>query len=149
VYRRESGEWLLQGAVTRDARGQLQYVDTDVRPGVRYSYRLGVRIGDQELFLGEVSVVVPTSTTLSLAGVSPNPTNRDMWVTFTIPDAEPASLSLWDISGRRLRARNVGTMGAGRHVVNLAEGLSLAPGVYVLRLERAGQVRTGRVSVIR
>ncbi len=149
VYRLDGGEWTLKGAVTRDVRGQLRYVDEDVRPGVRYSYRLGVRIGDQELFMGEVSVVVPGRATLSLSGVTPNPTDRDMWVTFALPDAAPASLSLWDISGRRLRSREVGPLGGGRHVLNVAEGLTLAPGVYILRLERAGQVVTERVSVLR
>jgi hypothetical protein len=149
VYRLEDGEWLLKTAVTRDGSDHLVYVDQDVKPGKRYSYRLGVRDGATEIFLGEVTVVVPSRFALRIDSVRPNPTDRDVWVSFTLPENSHATLSMWDVAGRRVRVREVGTLGLGRHVLDLTAGEPLAAGVYLVRLEQAGRVAVGRVSVVR
>jgi hypothetical protein len=114
-----------------------------------YEYRLGVLDGAREVFVGDVSVTVPKGWGLALAGVSPNPTGRDAWVTFALPTSEPATLSLHDIAGRRIHLQPVGSLGAGRHVLNLAHGLDLPPGLYLIRLEQAGKTATRRICVIR
>ena len=54
-----------------------------------------------------------------------------------------------DLAGRRILARDVDTLGAGDHVVDLTEGLKLAPGVYLLRLTRGDESVTARAVVIR
>jgi hypothetical protein len=43
----------------------------------------------------------------------------------------------------------VGPLAAGRHVVELAEARSLAPGVYVIRLSFAGRTLQARGVVMR
>jgi hypothetical protein len=149
VYRLEDDEWLLKGAVTRTGSGQLIYEDRDVTPGKRYAYRLGVRDGTIERFMGEVSIVVPSRFTLRIDGVRPNPTDRDVWVSFTLPVDGSATLSLVDVTGRRVRFREVGSLGRGRHVLDLAEGELLPAGVYIVRLEQGGKASSKRVSVVR
>ena len=124
-------------------------VDTDVFPGVKYSYRLGVREGGFEQYFGEVSVIVPSLNYLRIESVRPNPTSREVWVSFTLPQGGPARLSLIDIGGRRVRAREVGSLGPGKHLLDLGAGLHLPTGVYVVRLEQGGKVETSRVSVVR
>ena len=57
-------------------------------------------------------------------------------------------LELLDLSGRRLLAREVGSLGAGRHTMNLAEGRGVAPGVYWVRLAQGANARGTRVVVI-
>ncbi len=149
VYRLEDGEWYLKGAVTRDGASQLVYRDDDVSPGKRYAYRLGVRDGATERFMGEVSVVVPSRFSLRIDAVRPNPTERDVWVSFTLPVEGSATLSLVDITGRRVRFRDVGSLGRGRHVLDLGAGDLLPAGIYVVRLEQGGKVSSKRVSVVR
>jgi hypothetical protein len=68
---------------------------------------------------------------------------------FSLPDAASARLELSDLAGRRILARDVGTLGPGEHVVDLAEGRRLPPGVYMLRLTRGGESLTARAVVIR
>jgi hypothetical protein len=46
-------------------------------------------------------------------------------------------------------SRDVGTMGPGRHVVDLAEGRAFAAGVYLVRLMQRATHRTVRVAVMR
>ena len=51
----------------------------------------------------------------------------------TIPSG-PAKLAVYDVSGRVMSRREVGSLGAGRHVVSIGAPGTLAPGVYVVRL---------------
>jgi tripartite motif-containing protein 71 len=85
-----------------------------------------------------------------LDGVRPNPTSgRTLAVAFALPSAEPAQLEVSDVMGRLVTRRDVGAMGAGPHVVDLASGRTLAPGLYLVRLSQGTQARVARVVVIR
>jgi hypothetical protein len=120
-----------------------------VTPGTRYGYRLGVMEAGQEVCLGETWVDVPVALQLALAGPRSNPARDDLSVAFSLPDASPARLELFDVSGRRISAREVGTLGAGNHIVTLGDGRRLAPGTYLLRLSQATRSVTVRAVVLR
>lgn len=150
VYRRAEGEdWVTMGDRSPDGSGLIVFEDRNVVPGGRYTYRLGLHDETGETFAGDVEVEVPTAAPRALAilGVSPNPADRVMWVTFSLPGAEPATLELLDIAGRRVRVRTIA--GAGRQTIDLAAGGALPPGVYVVRLTQAGASAVSRVSVVR
>ena len=61
-------------------------------------------------------------------------------------------LALFDIGGRRVRTLVNGALAAGRHTIAWdgrgQSGEKLAPGVYIARLEGAGQRWTRRVTLI-
>ena len=91
-------------------------------------YALGVDRGNAVLALQPTNPVVGAATArFSLAGWS------------------PASLAVYDISGRRVVSREVGSGGPGWHTVQLGE---LPPGVYVVRLTQAGHRLSSRMTVI-
>ena len=86
----------------------------------------------------------------ALSGVLPNPSRGDrLDVTFSLPSDAPAQLALFDVGGRRVTSVEVGELGAGRHVVDLARRAPIRSGVYFVRLTRGAQVVTTRVAVIR
>jgi len=148
VYRStDDGEWTGLGTVSPDGTGQIVYEDRAVTAGTRYHYRLGVVENGQESFLGEVTVEVPAAAALAIEAIRPNPADREMWVSFSLPLSEPATLDLIDVSGRRVREQVVS--GTGRHAVDLAAGNRLAPGVYLVRLTQAGKSVVMRASVVR
>ena len=150
VYRRTATSgWTAVATVAADGTGRLAYEDTRVTAGARYGYRLGVRGNGGEAFFAETWVDVPRALELSLQGARPNPALRELWVSFALPTAAPATLSLFDLAGRRVRVRDVGSMGAGEHRVRLDEGGSLAAGIYVVRLAQAARTLTRQVTVIR
>jgi hypothetical protein len=124
------------------------YEDTRVTAGARYGYRLGVMEAGREVFLGETWVDVPATLQLSLAFRS-NPTREDLGVAFSLPDASPARLELFDVGGRRIASREVGTLGAGSHIVTLGDGRRFAPGVYLLRLSQGTRSLKARGVVVR
>src|SRR5207344_1739845 len=65
----------------------------------------------------------------------PNPARLGRFrVDLVLPTDTPASLALFDVAGRRVMTREVGSLGAGRHAVDVADGTALAPGVYLVRL---------------
>jgi hypothetical protein len=148
VYRRtDGGDWTDLGQVTPDGTGRIVFEDRDVAAATRYHYRLGIREGAEETFAGEVVVDVPGRVELAIEEVRPNPSDRQMWVSVTLPGSGPATLQLIDVGGRLVRDLSVA--GPGRRTVDLAAGPRLTPGVYVIRLSQAGVSMVRRVSVVR
>ena len=159
VYRRivdsnGLGTWVAVGSITSDANDRLQYQDTSVTQGVQYGYVLGFIQGGTERQLGETTVTVPRRgeippSTLALRGAVPNPAGLDILIFFTLPNAGPARLELWDIAGRIITRHDVGWQGAGEHFDALNDRtFRVRPGVYLVRLLQGGQSITKRVSVM-
>ena len=149
VYRRSAGDaWKDVGQVSPDGSGRLVYEDRRVSPGVRYGYRLGLLDQGGEIMMGETWVDVPLLPQFALAGVSPNPAARDLAVAFSLPDASPARLEVFDLAGRRILARDVGSLGGGSHVLRLGEARDLVAGIYTIRLTRGNRGLTTRAVIV-
>lgn len=92
----------------------------------------------------------PPPVELVLRAVGPNPTRGGaLTVCFTLPSGTAASLELLDVAGRRIAAREVGSLGAGQHTLDLGEGQHLAPGLYLVRLTQGANTRVKRVVVLK
>ena len=101
---------------------------------------------------GRTQVGVPQEAplTFSLEGAPINPSSGvGMKVVFSQPAAAKAQLELLDIAGRRLAVREVGSLGAGRHTVDMAEGRKMTSGVYWVRLIHGQDKNVVKVVVIR
>jgi hypothetical protein len=86
----------------------------------------------------------------TLGRVFPNPLRGDaLLVSLSLPDASPAELSLFDLRGRRMTRRRVQVESSGPVVITLHAPDPLAPGIYLLRLERAGRTISRKISVVR
>ena len=99
---------------------------------------------------GTTGVGEEGTVTFALEGVRPIPASgRSLNVAFALPTRAGARLELLDVSGRRVLVREVGSLGAGRHTVNLAEGHRVMPGLYWVRLAQGPSRLTTRVAVIK
>ena len=67
-------------------------------------------------------------------------------VAFSLPGAGAAELELMDVAGRRIARRDVGTLGAGRHEIELAR--ALPSGLYLVRLRQGPYARTLKTVVL-
>ena len=84
-----------------------------------------------------------------LEGVRPNPSRGDrLSVGLVLSTVARARLELVDVSGRRVAEREVGTLGPGRHAVDLAERRHLPAGLYLLRLTQGANTRVVRAVVL-
>ncbi|MBI1797503.1 MAG: T9SS type A sorting domain-containing protein [Candidatus Eisenbacteria bacterium] len=154
LYRGPSGFTASPGTLIAESP-DTGYVDND--PSASLSdYRLSVvDIHGNE---GPPSVAVPQSTVavddvapieLALRGTIPNP-SRDgrLRVSFALPNAHRASLELLDVAGRLVAALEVGSLGAGRHTVDLANRTRPRAGIYFLRLVQDARQLRSRVVVL-
>lgn len=150
VYRRTINDsWSARGQTSADGNGAIIYEDSKVLGETRLGYRLGVRESGREVYLGETWVDIPRALALALDGSRPNPSRKDLTIAFSLPDASSAYLEVLDLAGRRIEGRDVGMLGPGNHVLRLAEGRDLAPGVYLLRLAHRGCFLTARAVIVR
>ncbi|MFI5371476.1 MAG: kelch repeat-containing protein [Candidatus Eisenbacteria bacterium] len=157
VFRSGPGQpWTSVATVQAETNGAVTYVDDAVVPGTHYSYELAVSSQRGEEVGGLVSVLVPGATgvtqgpdvAFALHGVRPNPVVGRFNVSFRLPNADPARVEVIDVNGRRLITREVGGLGAGVHDVDLGSSRDFAPGMYFVRLSRAGQSLTTRAVVM-
>jgi hypothetical protein len=90
---------------------------------------------------------VPGDHGLVLRGARPNPARHGLFVEFALTSDEPAELSVYDLTGRRVLQRELIGLGAGAHVHDLGAGSDLAAGVYLIRL-RQGDRTASRKAVV-
>ena len=151
AYRRTlEGEWTAIGAPRVSGTGMLVVEDSDVQAGARYGYRLGSpNTSGTEDLSEEVWIDVPTTLALTvLEGAVPNPSSGRLTAAFTLATNGPARLELVDVAGRTLRSMDVGSFGAGRHLVPVSAGRPLSAGTYFLRLVAAGRTLSRSVVVL-
>ena len=84
---------------------------------------------------------------LLLRAPAPNPAREAITLRFSLPDARPATLTLFDVAGRALRTSQA--IGAGEHTVRWDDAGALSPGLYLAQLRQGAEQRTARVVVTR
>jgi hypothetical protein len=125
--REEATVWQEIGMASADGTGRITWTDSDVRRGTRYGYR--VVVGD--VVAGEVWVAVPNGLGLAVSRTS-NPSLASFQASLELPEDAPATLEVFDVSGRHVLTREIS--GRGQHVIDLSDGLR--SGLYFLRLHQ-------------
>jgi hypothetical protein len=150
IHRRAAREdWRSIAVAAADGSGRIVFEDRQVTPGRRYEYRIRLATDGDSDWTGRASVEVPIAFVLALAGASPNPAAGEVSVQFTLASAGPSTLELIDASGRIVRSRSVGGLGAGPHQMGLGSIRDISPGVFFLRLRQAGESRAKKVAIVR
>jgi hypothetical protein len=147
--RTENTEWEHLADLDPDGAGLLEYEDRAVSAAERYGYRLAYRDGAELVYSPEIWVDVPSNAVFALDGPRPNPARDELQVAFSLPNAEPARLELYDLSGRRVLSREVGSLGTGTHRFDMSQGVRLAAGVYHVRLTQGSRSATQRAVIVR
>lgn len=85
-------------------------------------------------------------TTFALGANYPNPFNPTTTVPFSLAEAGPVSIKVYDLLGREVAVLVEGAMAAGVHEVTFDAG-ALSTGVYLIRMDAAGTVQTQYVTL--
>ncbi|UCE26201.1 MAG: T9SS type A sorting domain-containing protein [Candidatus Coatesbacteria bacterium] len=124
-----------------------EYVDTEVEKGITYSYGLeAIDVGAKSETFGpaECTWNGALPTTYALYQSRPNPATITATIAFDLPEDAKVTLTVYDISGRKVTTLVDETLTAGEHA---AEVSGLAPGVYIYRLD-AGTFAAARKMVV-
>jgi hypothetical protein len=85
--------------------------------------------------------------------VAPNPCNPRATITFTMADAGPANVRVFDARGRLVRQLHDGWLDSGAHGLSWSgdddNGRPVAAGVYLVRAESDGHAEAARVTVVK
>jgi hypothetical protein len=138
--------WLVPGTATDNASLELvQIAYLDLSGIVNKA-----EIAESGTFaISNVTGVPDATPRFGLDGVWPTPSRGSFSVAFSLPNRDRAWLSLYDVAGRRVLSREVGSLGEGSHSLTLGQGENLRTGFYLLRLTQAERSATVRVSVLR
>jgi parallel beta-helix repeat protein len=95
----------------------------------------------------------PAAAILQDAGAHPNPFNPQVTVRFTLTRAIPVMVAIHDVAGRAVRDLHAGALGAGTHELRWdgtdRGGRALSSGTYFYRIVAGGEVRTGKLTLVR
>jgi VCBS repeat protein len=142
-----SCDWIVPNALTNSARVAVVLVESADETGYLVEGVLGT---SGTFIVGNITGVDGGGKIeFALRVVRPNPTQRDLRVTFGLPEARPAKLEVFNVSGRLVASREVGSMGIGFHTVMLGERANLSSGVYIIRLTQGGRRLTTRAVLVR
>jgi hypothetical protein len=122
----------------------------DIDPGTCYV------VGPVLTPLGDWSVTPPvatdesaTPTGFTLEDAYPNPFDQTTTVRFSVDEAQPVTLTLYDSVGRAVRTLYEGTPPAGALQTVVMDGSDLPSGVYTIRLEGESIAGTTRVVLLK
>jgi|GEM_PF-1477808 len=124
-----------------------EYLDTTVERDTTYSYWLeAIDVGGSSETFGPVECAWNGAlpTTYALYQSRPNPATGNATIAFDLPEDTKVTLTVYDISGRKVTTVVDETMTVGTHERTVS---GLAPGVYVYRLE-AGAFTASRKMVV-
>lgn len=93
--------------------------------------------------------VVPGSAAFALRGFLGNPVRSDALLEFSLPDGASARLDVFDVSGRNVASREVGSYGAGTHRIAVPELHQAPAGLLFVRLTREGNTLVARATHLR
>ncbi len=103
----------------------------------------------------EIVTVTPNSRAVTLDGTTfalgtnyPNPFNPTTMIPFSVAEASFVSIKVYDLLGRTVSTLVDGTLSAGVHEVQF-EASQLPTGMYIVRMEAGGIVKTQRVTLMK
>lgn len=126
---------------------------TDPEPQLRRTFAEGVMLQlnrrlSRQLVSSESGPPAVSRGTLALGPPAPNPTRGDAALPFTLAAPADVSAQVFDLLGRRVATVPAAAFGAGAHRLGLSLG-KLPAGTYLVRVEAAGEVQTGTVTLAR
>lgn len=151
LHRGDSDDFVPDGTNLVVTQTETGY--DDVAPILSY-YKLAAvdfngNVSLYSLALPDVTDVPEEPTALALAVRSVSPVRDQVTVEFVLPTSAPASLRLYDVAGRLVTDREVGSSSPGRYSASLADCSELASGVYFVRLQQGDETRVSRVVVLK
>lgn len=113
--------------------------------GCRYTFYDRMLVLGQNVHAADPSAPAPNNYCLS---VFPNPFNPSATLSFSLPHAARATLTVYDVTGREVQVLHDGVLDAGEHHFTF-NGSSLPSGLYFARLHSGNQMQTTKLLLLK
>gem|GEM_PF-3806247 len=148
-----TGEWDLTFVDEEAPAGDVYYTLIPFDENLHHTYPLDdasyIMVGPQ--VSGDTAQPMPTG--LYLAPTSPSPVVTTAEISYNLPSDGNVRLAIYDLSGRCVKTLMDGPKSAGAGTLHWDarndEGSSVSNGVYLCRIEHAGQTATRNLVVLR
>jgi hypothetical protein len=139
-------KWTTVNSTLITGESPYTYLDDGVEPGVTYEYRLEAIVEGSAETLGTTTGTAGAQpVAFALYQSRPNPARGETVISFELPEDTDVTLSVYDLSGRRVATLADGLLPAGEHERAVS---GLAPGVYIYRLDAGDFVATQKMVII-
>lgn len=143
---------LHDAEITKDGLS-FRFVDTSYVPGLTYRYAVELSDRNGRRILFETEDISTPKLLLLLDQNYPNPFNPATTITYSIPASGLVRLRIYDSNGRLVRALVNESQPLKVHTVTWDglrdSGDSVASGIYFIRLEFDGQIRTSKIAFVK
>ncbi|MDP8239326.1 MAG: C25 family cysteine peptidase [Candidatus Hatepunaea meridiana] len=141
-----------QAGLLMDVNGWTEY------SSVSFGIRIDHNAAEEAAIIPIVLNVDPTTfgsknnaskpTDFGITSVYPNPFNSVVRIEFYIDAAMPTALKIFDLTGREVKTLYEGLPEVGYHQL-IWDGAKTASGVYFLKLESEGRVKTVKMAIVK
>ncbi len=126
--------------------GKFEYIDKEVKRNKSYTYLLiSISPSGTKKTFGPIEVTY-SGIPLTLKVIPGN--NNPFKVVFSLPSSGDIELSLFDISGRKIRSLINNTLEPGYYSMQFDEA-NLKSGVYILMLKHKGEIKKSRLTLFK
>jgi hypothetical protein len=149
--------WGAVGDVVLPPDRILRFDDTAVVPGERYGYRIAMWRGAERDHSSETWIEVPLApdapTTIRLLPGRPNPSSSSFQIRHYAPRSGSFRLDVLDVQGRVIRTLTDADLSPGWYETRWdgrdGAGKDAPSGIYFLRIEGPGEVKTCKLVMMR
>ncbi|MBN2321816.1 MAG: T9SS type A sorting domain-containing protein [Acidobacteria bacterium] len=146
----------LKGQGNKSSRTEYSFTDKEVEPGREYFYRLS-DVSTNGTVTERLPVYLKTEEnfpyTTQLSRPFPNPFNPSTRINYQLEKDSRVSLSVFDLSGRKVKDLFSGDQVSGSHQVEWdgtdGSGRRVSNGCYIIRLEAGDFTHSEKVAVVR
>ncbi|MEM1093860.1 MAG: T9SS type A sorting domain-containing protein [Bacteroidota bacterium] len=139
----------VEGAGTTLHAHTYQHTVTDLSPG-RHRFRLKqVDYDGTTAYSPIVELSVAAEDALALSAAYPNPLREQAMLSVRVRQAQPVRVVAYDMLGRAVQVLYDGVLSADAAASLTIDGTALAAGLYVVRAEGEGLLRTQKVMVVK
>ena len=145
-WRGPAGEWKSLGRVRADKLGRATWRDSTTRFGRFLELGLALRTAHGTRLVPMPPVRLPGAGLTLSARLEPD---GGTTLAFRLPTGYPATIELFDVTGRNVGSIDVSGLVAGMHETRVPPGMLRGRGVYFARLSQRGEWATEKFLVTR
>ena len=144
----DNGEWYFY----KNQNPQISVLHFDADNTMWFTFnRLLGKFGDVPVFVDNDYSSVPTPFTLDTP--YPNPFNMSVTIPFSLPEAARVEVSIYSITGQRVRVLQADRLPAGSHALRWDgrddSGTVVSSGLYIVRVAGGGKIAMRKVVLVK